>query len=131
MFSKTKNTKPTFSWKPKEWKNRRMLHADILLMHKTDSTQTVIVRKVVKQEERNGRPVKHFEIRALASLPNCNRIVPMLGYADNDPQKGWASIIYEWYPMGDLYNWKKENFDAKNFKPIPESYIWRFFIQVS
>jgi hypothetical protein len=131
MMVAANSRKTSFVWKPKEWKKRRLIHEDITLMHKADAAQLFIVKKVLRHTKRSAGMVKNFEIRALSALPNCNRIVPMLGYVENDPEVGKGTIFYDYYPLGDLYNWKCENFDAKNFKTIPESYIWRFFIQVS
>ena len=33
--------------------------------------------------------------------------------------------------MGDLAQWKEREFDNKNNKAVPESFIWRFFLQIS
>lgn len=99
-------------------------------MHRVDAAQIFIVKKVLHHIQREEGFVRNFEIRALTELPNCNRIVQMLAYQENTPEEGSGTIVYNWYPLGDVYHWKHQFFDDKNFKPVPESYIWRFYVQV-
>jgi serine/threonine protein kinase len=67
----------------------------------------------------------------MASLPPCNRIVELLFYADQNPDPAHGTVFFEYRPPGDLMEWKEERFDAKIFKPVPESFLWRFFVQMS
>ena len=41
-----------------------------------------------------------------------------------------CSLYFEYLPQGDLKGWRFSEFHLKN-KPVPESYIWRFLIQVA
>jgi serine/threonine protein kinase len=89
-----------------------------------------IVKKTLRIEANSANDPKPFEMRVLALLPKCNRIVHALAcVASDDPQLGIA--LFRFYPSGDLADWKKGEFDNKNHKPVPESYIWRFFVQMT
>ena len=91
-----------------------------------------MVRKVLpvdaSSSEDESRP---FEIRALSLLPDCNRIVKPLLYLPSNPDPQHDTIFFQHYPLGDLEQWKEKAFDRKNNKPVPESYIWRCFLQIS
>jgi serine/threonine protein kinase len=71
------------------------------------------------------------EISTLTKLPGCNRIVTPIHYSWNQPDENHGIATYEHYPLGDLEQWKEINFSVKNYKPVPESYVWRFFLHMS
>ena len=88
------------------------------------------MKKLLKIETNSANDPKPFEMRVLALLPRCNRIVHALTcVASGDPTLGIA--LFEYYPLGDLAVWKEREFDRKNHKPVSESYIWRFFVQMA
>ena len=95
------------------------------------SSRTDAKMLVVKKVVATNRDARPLEVRILALLPDCNRVVKPIFYshADPDPQHGTA--IFQHYPMGDLKHWKNRVFDKRNQKPVPESFIWRFFLQIS
>lgn len=102
-------------------------------MVNTTSSSYLVVKKVfvLEPDENDERTRMHFEVKALKQLPDCNRIVKMLAYEHNLPKPGRGTAIFEYYPLGDLRDWRNTNFKERNWRPVPESFIWRFFIQVS
>lgn len=125
-----------FEWIPKKWKSfkaiaERSKGRSVTLMVHTTHRNVCAVKKVVIAGEGEGREALPIEIRVLLKLPNCNRIVHPYFYTSKDPRPTLDTIIFAYYPLGDLINWKKEKFDKKNNKAVPESFIWRFFLQIS
>ncbi|KAF2198973.1 kinase-like protein, partial [Delitschia confertaspora ATCC 74209] len=87
----------------------------------------IIVKKVIKVDI--GFTPR--ELMFLQLLPRCNRVVGMLGFEMGNPDKKSCSLFFEWYPLGDIRDWRKREFVQRNNKPVPETYIWRFLIQMS
>lgn len=121
----------TFTWKPVDWKLKRAIANNVsVLVSRTDSKQ-LIVKKVLGINRRSNGDPQPIEIRALSALPDCNRIVRHIFYSPSDPDFEHGTALFEYYPLGDLAEWKARDFDRKNHKPVPESFIWRFFVQMS
>jgi serine/threonine protein kinase len=109
---------------------RRLLEDIDVLRNKTTPSR-LIVQKVLRNADTSSGQQRHFEIQALEMLPPCNRIVQMLDCVHRYPDPDHCAAFFEYYPLGDVYHWKEAMFDKKNHKPVPESYIWRFFIQMA
>lgn len=89
-----------------------------------------LVQKVLKIAPETTEDSRPLEIHTLALLPRCNRIVHALVYfVSENPAIGIALFAY--YPLGHLVKWKNNVFNRRNYKPVPESYIWRFFLQMT
>lgn len=143
MVRKTKSTlksvpktKPmvTFNWKPNDWIVKRAIVANkVSLLSNRTSKNYFVVKKVlgIMVTEHNIADPRPTEVKVMASLPPCNRVVKLLFYADQSPDPMHGTVFFEYCPLGDLMEWKEERFDAKNFKPVPESFLWRFFVQMS
>lgn len=116
-------------WKWRDWEEKSKLAPGISLMASRLNSKQLIVKKVVRTAD-NAQDVPPFEVRALSLLPKCNRIVHPLTYLLMEPDSGHSTIIFQHYPLGDIAQWKAREFDEKNNKPVPESYIWRFFVQM-
>jgi len=86
------------------------------------------IMRVGVDSENDKRPL---EIRALSLLPDCNRILKPLYFERTPANPGFSMAIFAHCPLGDLKQWKASQFDKKMFKPVPESFIWRFFIHMS
>ena len=69
------------------------------------------------------------ELRRLKSIPNCNRIVKLLGADMNKPNPDSTPYPLNSVPGVTLQVWYRENFGKQNNKQVPESYIWGDFIQ--
>jgi serine/threonine protein kinase len=123
-------TKTAFKWKQHEWMLRKQIQDDVQVLRNRITSSVLIVKKVF-QLHKSDNYGKHFEVKVLEMLPECNRVVNMLAYAHACPDIYHGTALFEYCPLGDLSDWKKAEFDHKNFKPVPEAYIWRFFIQVS
>jgi len=93
------------------------------------NNKRLVVKKVVRTAG-NAENIRPVEVRALSLLPSCNRIVRPLSYLLMEPDRDHSTIIFRHYPLGDVAQWKAREFDDKNNKPVPESYIWRCFIQM-
>ncbi|XPS68402.1 hypothetical protein M3J07_000685 [Ascochyta lentis] len=122
----------SFPFYPKDWTVVRTFHANVsLLRSRRDCARPqLIVKKILKIESHSANDPKPFEMRVLALLPKCNRVVHALTcVASEDTNIGVA--LFEYYPLGDLEVWKEREFDRKNHKPVPESFIWRFFLQIT
>lgn len=128
----SKRTKTTtsdaFVWKPREWKEKAIITNLVSILEKTSDRKQKIVRKVLEVTEDNDLP---REISIIAMIPGCNRIVTPIHYIREDPDEDHGTAYFEHYRLGDLAQWKEVDFSAKNYKPVPESYIWRFFLQMS
>ncbi|KZM22612.1 ATP binding [Ascochyta rabiei] len=121
-----------FTFYPEDWAIERAFDAKVsLLRSRSDCARPqLIVKKVLKIEPNSANDPKPFETRVLALLPRCNRVVHALTcVASDDPKVGIA--LFDYYPLGDLAVWKERKFDLKNHKPVPESFIWRFFLQMA
>ena len=122
-----------FAFYPKDWTTVRTFDDKVSLLKARFTDRggaQLIVKKILKIEPNSANDPKPLEMRALALLPRCNRIVHALTcVASEDPEFGIA--LFEYYPSGDLAVWKDCEFDRKNFKQVPESYIWRFFLQMA
>lgn len=122
-----------FAFYPKDWTTARTIDRKVTLLKARFPDQggpQLIVKKILQVEPNSANDPRPFEIRALARLPKCNRIVHALTcVASEDPEFGIG--LFEYYPLGDLAVWKDREFDRKNSKPVPESYIWRFFVQMT
>lgn len=122
----------SFHFYPKDWTTVRTFDAKVsLLRNQNDRARPqLVVKKILRIEWNSANDPKPFEMRILALLPNCNRIVHALTcVASGDPKLGIA--LFEYYPLGDLAIWKDREFDRKNHKPVAESFIWRFFVQIA
>ena len=121
-----------FAFYPKDWTTIRTFDARVSLLRSTKPRRgpQLVIKKILRMEPNSANDPKPFEMRALLLIPKCNRIVHALTcVASEDPKHGIA--LFEYYPLGDLAVWKDRNFDRKNFKPVPESFIWRFFLQMA
>ncbi|KAF2827424.1 serine/threonine protein kinase-like protein [Ophiobolus disseminans] len=126
---RSKLTTSEFVWKPREWKEVKKMNNNVSLLVSNSNRKQRIFIKVMWIKPNRQLPI---EIEALGKLPDCNRmIVKPIHYsaATPDPQHGTA--FFEPYPLGDLMDWKEAKFDARNWKAVPESYIWRSFLQMS
>lgn len=121
-----------FQWKQKDWAPCATYHEAVHLMRHKHANKQVVIKKILKAgKDGDGERMRvHAEVRILQMLPECNRIVRLLGYSHGIPDATHGSAFFEYYPLGDVQTWKERDFDNKNFKPVPEPYIWRFFIQV-
>jgi serine/threonine protein kinase len=133
---RTKRSKPTtitetFVWKPREWKVKVAFKSNVLLLMKTSDRKCKVIQKVLEVEPNSEADPLPFEIWAISMVPDCSRIVTPIHYTFQDPDPEHGTAFYEHYPLGDLNQWKARQFDARNHKPVPESYIWRFFLQMS
>lgn len=52
-------------------------------------------------------------------------------YSASDPDDQHDTAIFAPYQLGDLLQWREAEFDAKDWKAVLESYIWRCFQQMS
>ncbi|KAF2278327.1 serine/threonine protein kinase-like protein [Westerdykella ornata] len=122
-----------FRWKQNEWTLWTRIDTLVHLMRNKYVSKQVVVKKVLKldKDEDGERRIAHAEVRMLQRLPECNRVVKLLGYLHQCPDPAHGSAFFEYYPLGDVSAWKTKNFDNKNWKPVPEPYIWRFFIQMA
>ncbi|KAJ4987303.1 hypothetical protein SVAN01_07173 [Stagonosporopsis vannaccii] len=128
-----RRTPGPFAFYPKDWATARTFDSKVSLLKARFPDRgglQFIVKKVLKVEPNSADDPRPFEIRALAQLPKCSRIVHALTcVASDEPDVGIA--LFEHYHLGDLAVWKERDFDRKNFKPVPESFIWRFFVQIT
>lgn len=128
-----RRTPRLFAFYPEDWTTARTFDSKVSLLKARFPDRggpQLIVKKILKVEPNSAHDPRSFEIRALAELPRCSRIVHALTcVASEEPDIGIA--LFEYYPLGDLAVWKDREFDRKNMKPVPESYIWRFFVQMT
>lgn len=123
----------SFAFYPKDWTTVHAFDDKVCLLKARFPDRggpQLIVKKVLKVEPNSANDPRPLEIRALAVLPRCNRIVHALTCVAAD-ELGFGIALFEYYPLGDLAVWKDREFDRKNSKPVPESNIWRFFVQMA
>jgi serine/threonine protein kinase len=132
---RTKRTKTTtskvFVWKPIDWKTKRTITDNVSLLVSRTNAKQFVVKKLLKidvDEENDAQPP---EVRALALLPDYNRIVKPILYSHKDPDEDHGTAFFLNCPLGDLLEWKHQLFTKKNRKAVPESCIWRVFLQIS
>lgn len=104
-----------------------------LAKHK-DNSGWRAVKKIVNMEiDDKGNRWIHKEVNMLLALSAtpCDRLVLMQCLAHDTPEVNKSTLIFDYYPAGDVRHWRKQNFENKNDKMVPESHIWRFFIQVT
>jgi serine/threonine protein kinase len=90
-----------------------------------------MVVKVIRIPPTTDDDNRPREVQHLAFLPKCNRVLPLLGIEMNVPTAGECSIFLEYCPKGDLRHWRQVEYEDKNNKPVPETCIWRLFIQLT
>ena len=92
-----------FLWKPKTWKVKRFITAEVSLLASRTSAKTLLVKKLLdlhpEEEEEKEQPT---EIAALALLPDCNRVVKPIHYSHADPDPEHGTALFHHYPLGDL-----------------------------
>jgi len=125
---RTKTTTSAFVWNPREWKEKKRMNNDVTLLEKISDHKQKIFKKVVRLKANRQHPT---EIDALARLPDCNRVVKPIHYSASAPDDQHGTAIFAPYQLGDLLQWREAEFEAKNWKAVPESYIWRCFLQIS
>ena len=126
--SKREKQSDPFDFRPKDWVVHSRFDKRVILLRtiKTRRGPPFVVQKTVEIVP-DGTP---HEMRILDLVPRCNRVVHPLAFAPSeDPSRG--VLLFDYYPLGDLAIWKSREFDRKNLKPVPESYIWRFFLQIT
>ncbi|KAI8939435.1 hypothetical protein NX059_003215 [Plenodomus lindquistii] len=117
-----------FIWRAREWIEKMKITPVVTTMVNTSNPKLFVVRKVVRIAE-NGTLKRSDEAILLGWLPDCNRVAkPLVDFMIDEVH---SVIIFEHFPLGDLRQWKVRDFDERNNKPVPESFIWRCFIQMS
>jgi serine/threonine protein kinase len=124
---RSKTTTNAFVWNPHEWKEKKRMSNDVTLLEIISDRKQKIFKKVVRLKTDHQNPT---EIDALAKLPDCNRVVKPIHYSASDPDDQHGTAIFAPYQLGDLLQWREVEFEAKNWKAVPESYIWRCFLQM-
>lgn len=114
-----------------DWKLKRTITDRVSIMVNRTDRKQLIVTKVLGINHLSSDDLRPSEIQALSLLPDCNRIVKHIFYSSSDPDIEHGTALFEHYPLGDLAQWKAREFDSKNHKPVLESFIWRFFVQMS
>jgi serine/threonine protein kinase len=128
--SKT-STSQAFVWNPHEWKQTSQMTSDVSVLVKIGDRERKVVKKVLELNGNSDDDTFPLEVQAIAMIQACNRIVRPIHYASNAPDEKHGTAYFEHHALGDVRQWKEAGFDAKNHKPVPESYIWRFFLQMS
>jgi serine/threonine protein kinase len=126
----TTTTAEAFAWQSREWKETTVFTNDVSLLVKTSDRKQNIIKKVLAVNL-NADDSLPKEILAISAIPSCNRIVTPIHYIFQDPDEDHGTALYEHYAVGDFRQWKETQFDTKNYKPVPESFVWRFFLQMS
>jgi hypothetical protein len=93
-----------------------------LLENRSDRTLKV-VKKSLDVETKSYHSSLPVEIMAIAMIPDCKRIVTPVHYSFADPDAEHGTAFFEHYPLGNLAQWRQIEFEARNYKPVPESYI--------
>jgi serine/threonine protein kinase len=129
--AKSTSSEQAFVWNNRDWAVVKEITDRVFLLVSKENSAQFVVLKVMEIEANRENDKRPLEIRALSLLPDCNRILKAI-YAErleSDPCFGMA--IFAHCALGDLQQWKESQFDKKMYKPVPESFIWRFFIQMS
>lgn len=100
----------------------------VTLYEKISDRKQRIVKKVMWIKPNRQLPT---EIEALGKLPDCNRIVKPVHYSLANPDPSHGTSFWLAYPHGDLLQWREATYEALNWKAVPESYVWRCFLQLS
>ncbi|ORY12697.1 serine/threonine protein kinase-like protein [Clohesyomyces aquaticus] len=128
----TQKEAPAWTFKPKDWiLDREIVENEVALLRSRTSRGLFIVRKIVKLDDTDTSDDRPREVKVLEQLPRCNRIVHLLGLAPRGPKDGEENLLFQYYPMGDLKDWRERICTKLNHKPVPESYMWRFLIQMT
>lgn len=125
---RAKAAEPKFVWDQKEWTTKKQLSKVVAVMSRRMNPKQLVVKKVLDAYEDEDMP---NELQILKLLPECNRIVNFLTHVPEQPEIGFHTAIFEFHTLGDILVWKTREYDLKNYKPVPESYIWRFFLQMA
>lgn len=120
-----------FVWKPKDWTLKDSLTESVSVLANRSNTKLLIVKKVVSIESNSANDERPLEARALSMIPNCNRILKPIFCSKLESDHRKSMILFTYYPLGDLSQWRWREFNSKNNKTVPESYIWRCFLQMS
>ncbi|KAF2851104.1 serine/threonine protein kinase-like protein [Plenodomus tracheiphilus IPT5] len=123
-------TTQPFKWKAQQWAKQKDIAFGVSIMYNKLNHKLLVVKKVVRIPDHSEK-LRALEARALSLLPDCNRITKPLLDLIMEPDMDHATIFFEHFPLGDLKQWKTRKFDERNNKPVPESFIWRCFIQMS
>lgn len=127
---KASKVETTFAWKKAQYAFSKSV-ADGVFLYIHKDTRREVVRKVVKlTEDDKKRNLLPSELRFLKALPKCNHVVALLAY-EMQPCYSQVSLFFEWYPLGDVRIWKETKFVQRNNKQVPETFIWRLYIQMS
>lgn len=118
------------SWNSRDWIVGKECTPHVSILVSKFNVKHLVVRKVLKNQDysQDTRPI---EIQLLDSLPTNNRIISPRLILQSTPEPNCTTAIFDHYPLGDLYAWRKEFFTEKRNKPVPEPYIWRMFVQMA
>jgi hypothetical protein len=113
---RTKRSKTqSLLWKPNTWKVKRFITTKILLLVSRTNAKALLVKKLhdldPEDEEENEQPP---EIATLVRLPDCNRVVKPISYNHADPDPDHGTALFQHYLLGDIQQWKRQQFDSKN-----------------
>ena len=125
-----------FVYDEKEWTVKAWPFWNIAILRSTNTANVFAVKKLVPVKQVKKTLDKPCEVAYLDKISTCNRLAKHLHCFKGtkpDEENGELSfeIIHEYYPMGDMRDWRDKNFLSKNNKPVPESYIWRMFVQMA
>ncbi|KAF1956740.1 serine/threonine protein kinase-like protein [Byssothecium circinans] len=129
--AKTTASHPASRWNSRDWKKKKDLNNYVALMESKLNAKDLVVKKVIRISSRDGPKRIPFEIRVLKSLPDCNRLAKHIFYEPSSPDYDHGTAIFPHFPLGDVVDWRKNNFVNKREKPVPEAYIWRMFVQIA
>ncbi|KAF2000331.1 serine/threonine protein kinase-like protein [Amniculicola lignicola CBS 123094] len=127
--AKTTTQKEVFTFKRPEWMVLRNLYSRVHLMARRTAHRDVVVKKIVNRDSPNK--IKPYEIRALDRIGKMNRLLQPLACLTSGPDDMKAHIIFPYLPLGDMSLWKELNFNQRNHKAVPESFVWRMFSQMA
>jgi serine/threonine protein kinase len=113
-----------------DWVTKRTFTENVSLPVRRTNAKQFIIKKELELDADDDNDAPPTEVRALALLPDCNRIVKPILYSHKYPDEGHGTAFFRNYPSGDLFQWKR-TFTTKNRKASPESFIWRVFLQIS
>jgi serine/threonine protein kinase len=103
-------------------------HGVALLKAKDKRNQPqYVVRKILERNTDGVADKRPLEIQMLELLKDCARIVQPFTWLEAPPGNEFA--IFEHYPHGDLEQWWNRSYSLD--RPVPEEFIWRFFVQMA